>query len=126
MLELIFAILGEALAGLIGSFILDLIPFTFARHFLKGKNPIVVVVGYGLIGAILGGISLSFAPFHLIRSHVWRIVNILLTPVLTGLLLAMWKNKKSHQIPPIYKNRTFYCGFFFALCLLAIRLMFAK
>jgi uncharacterized YccA/Bax inhibitor family protein len=126
MLEVLLVIIGEILFQIIGGFFVELILHVFVHPFRKQQNPTIAVMGYGLIGASIGGLSLLFFPTHLIHGSVWRGINIIFVSLIAGLIMAMLSNHKSEKIPPIYKNYQFYCGFYFALSWLAMRLIFAK
>lgn len=84
------------------------------------------IVGYLLMGAIAGGISIWLMPMHLVKLPVLQLVNFAVTPILLGFVfeaLGRWnvKNEKIRQ--PVDR---FSYGFTFALAMGIVRYAFAS
>jgi glycerol uptake facilitator-like aquaporin len=121
LLELILYILFEILGQAIGAVIL----YIFFEPLKKQPHPWLAAIGYAMIGATIGGLSLFFLPNQLMKP-MWRNINLLLTPIITGVVLAFWQSPKTLPKTVIYQNPNFYYGFIFALSWLLIRFIFAK
>jgi hypothetical protein len=120
LLELLLYFFLEIFGQAIGAVIFDI----FFEPFKKQPHPWLAGIGYAMIGATIGGLSLIFFPNYLIRSG-WRVVNLLFTPMLTGITMAFFRSPKTAR-PVIYQNPKFYYGLVFALSWLIIRLIYAK
>jgi hypothetical protein len=115
---------GEALLQAVGELIGRSVAEPFRRE--KPINPWLAAIGYLIFGAAAGGLSLLFIPTLLISNTDLRMVNIILTPLLMGLLmsqLGQWRRK--HDMTTIRLD-TFLYGFLFALSMAAVRLAFGQ
>lgn len=116
LLQGIFEIIGELLGHCIKE--------PFRRP--KPIHPVLAAMGYAIFGAIAGAISLWIFPAHFISSHWLRIVNLLLTPCVAGILMALigaWRMR--HQQELIRLDRFSY-GFCFALAMAVIRFTYGS
>lgn len=50
-------------------------------------NPLLAGFGYLTFGAVLGGLSLIFFPESFIENQTFKLVNLLLTPVILGFVM---------------------------------------
>jgi hypothetical protein len=123
LFELIFEIFGEAL-----------LQATFAAlteaglHF--GRRPdaqprqtstVLLVLGYALLGAIAGGLSLLVFSSPFMHNHAARLANLLLSPIAGGLAMALlgaWRRRRGQQT--IQLDRFAY-GFLFTLAMALVR-----
>lgn len=83
------------------------------------------VCGYILMGATAGGISIWLVPMHLLKSPALQILNLLLTPIILGIIfenMGRWKTKNDK---PRYAVDRFSYGFTFALTMGLVRYFFA-
>ena len=131
LLELLFLfaeVIFEALFEFALEAAFDLIFRAIAEVFEISEltNPLLACVGYVLLGAATGGLSLLLYPhplFHPSRVHG---ISLLVSPILTG--LAMWqvgsllrtKNKK------VIRIESFWYGFTFAAGMALARFCFTK
>ena len=122
MLEIIFTIIFT----IIGSFFGDLAFALIIRPFRTDIDPLFKAIGYGMIGLIIGILSLIFFPTYLIKDQIWRLVSFLITPLIAGLITAMLKVDKLEKQPFILKNHRFYYDFLFAFGWVLARLVFTK
>ncbi|MBK6942078.1 MAG: hypothetical protein IPH13_18010 [Planctomycetes bacterium] len=86
------------------------------------RKPWLAAIGYALLGAIAGGISLQFFPAHLLQNPAARIANLLLTPLAAGAAmtgLGRWRRRKGQRIIQL---DTFAYGCLFALAMAIVRL----
>jgi hypothetical protein len=84
-------------------------------------NPWFAAFGYIIFGVAAGGLSLWLVPALFISSQWLRIANLILTPVVAGLLmdrLGAWREKKDQET---IRLDTFSYGFLFALSMALVR-----
>lgn len=113
LLEFLLQVVGEAL--------FELGLHSVAEPFRKAPNPWLAAVGYALIGAAFGGLSVWLLPQRMVGGAVWRWVNLLVTPVAVGLCMAAlgaWRAKRGQQVLRIDR---FSYGYLFALSLALVR-----
>ena len=100
--------LGLQLLGSIG---LDFAASTRDEESETGCGPLF---GFAVLGGIIGGLSLLFAP-HAILPHPWmRIANLIVAPILAGALSALvasWVSPRRGWVP----SHHFWRAFCFAL-----------
>lgn len=83
----------------------------------KKSNPYIVFIGYAILGAIAGFLSLYLFKDFVIKDHSLRIANIFISPVLAGLIMAiLGKRREKRGVELIYLDR-FSFGFIFAFTL---------
>ncbi len=89
----------------------------------KKRNPVVVWFFYVSLGAGLGLTSLFIFPDHFIKNPALRIVNLIVTPVLAGLLMSLVGHlRRRRGQDPIQLDRFLY-GFSFAAAMAFVRLI---
>lgn len=88
MLELLLQLLGEFLLQAIGEALVEFGLHSLAEPFRSPPNPWLAAIGYGLFGAIFGGLSLLAFPVHLTPAGPLRMANLVLTPIGVGVLMA--------------------------------------
>ena len=106
--ELVLQALGELIAELIGRSVIE--PFRRSKPIRPG----FAVVGYAVFGALIGAVSLWLIPALFISEPSLRIVNLLLTPIVAGLMmtrLGAWRKKNEQATTRL---NTFAYGFIFA------------
>lgn len=126
MIEFIFEILGEILIQVIGEALLELGLHSLAEPFRKPPNPWLAALGFLLIGAIVGGLSLLLFPDHLVTDPTWRLLNLGITPMAAGAFMAAmgaWRARRGEAVLRIDK---FAYGYLFALSLGLVRYFFAN
>ena len=125
MLSLILEVLGEFLLQIIGETLLEMGLHSMAEPFRRPPNPWLAALGYTLIGAIVGGLSLLAFPHNFVP-ETWRVVNLIATPIAAGAcmaLLGMWRAKRGDDVLRIDR---FLYGYLFALSLGVVRFVFAS
>jgi len=93
---------------------------------LKPLHPWLAAVGYFSWGAIAGGLSLWFFSAHFIQSPGLRLANLILSPVIAGLIMAKigaWRRNRDQE--PIRLDSFAYgCCLAFGMAL--VRYLWAK
>jgi len=119
----ILQFLGELLLQAFFELIAELIGRSVKEPFRRPKpvNPWFAAFGYIIFGVAAGGLSLWLVPALFIPSQWLRIANLILTPVVAGLLmdrLGAWREKKDQET---IRLDTFSYGFLFALSMALVR-----
>ena len=117
-------VLGQAFFELVAE--LGLRGIGNATGWEKPRSPYMSLIGYVILATVCGAISILFFKNHFIKNEELRIINLLLTPVLLGLIMH-FKGKRM-DIRHINKIRldSFWFGFSFALSFGLVRYFFAK
>ena len=99
---------------------------SLAAPFRRRPNVWLAVPGYALLGALLGGLSLWLFPGHLTREGWPRLLNLVLTPVLAGLAMALLGRWRARRGDPVLRIDRFAYGYLFALAVAVVRYNFAQ
>lgn len=116
--EMLLQVAGEALFELLG----QSVKAPFRR---RPASPWLAVPGHLVLGALAGAISLWFFPALFIEAAWLRVVNLALTPLAAGALMALlgaWRRSKQRAT---IRLDTFAYGFCFALSMALVRFFFA-
>lgn len=115
--------LGELLLQAFGELIAELIGRSLKEPFRRPEpiHPSLAAIGYGILGAIAGAISLWVLPSLFISAEWLRIVNLIATPLVAGLMmdrLGAWREMKNQET---IRLDTFAYGLVFALSMALVR-----
>lgn len=119
--ELLFEFFGEFLLQIVFELLAEFGLHSLREPFQRKPHPAVAFIGYGLLGALAGGLSLWAFPSLLIASPDAQLANLLISPVLAGLLMAAlgaWRAKRGQSL---LRMDRFACGFLFALSMALVR-----
>jgi hypothetical protein len=125
MLELILEFLGEILLQVVFEALAEVGLHSVVEPLRRPPNRWLAALGYALLGAAAGGLSLLAFPAHLVNSPGLRIANLIITPIAVGLLMGVmgaWRARRGEQLLRIDR---FAYGYLFALCLALVRFSFA-
>jgi len=125
MLEFLFEILGEFLLQVLGEALMEVGLHSLAEPFRRTPNPWLAAVGYALLGAALGGMSLLVFPDYLVATKSLRVANAALSPIAAGLCMAAigaWRARRGQAVLRIDR---FSYGYLFALAFGLVRFWFA-
>jgi len=117
-LEVLFEFAGEAL--------LDLALRAIAEVFETSRfaSPVLATVGYTLLGASAGGLSLFIFPHPLVHPSRLHGINLLVSPIVTGLMMSLIGSILSRQGKKVVQIESFGYGFAFAFGMALIRYFF--
>ena len=122
--ELLFQFLGEVFLQIVVEALAELGLYSVREPFRKPPNPWLAAIGYAIIGAIAGVLSLWAFPVLFIASHSAQIVSLVLTPVVAGLsmvALGAWRHRRGQDTIRLDK---FAYGYLFALAMAVVRFTF--
>jgi hypothetical protein len=130
MFEAIFVfvveVFGELILQLVGEVLIELGLRSVGAPFRRQVSPWLASLGYAVLGAAVGGLSLWVFAQHFTPLGIWRILNLVVTPILVGLgmgLIGAWRRDRGEELIRI--DRFFY-GYLFALALALVRFYFAR
>lgn len=86
----------------------------------------LAVLGYLVLGALVGAVSLWAFPAHVTRDGWPRLANLVVTPVLAGgamTLVGLWRARRGD---PLLRIDRFAYGYLFALAVAVVRFNFAE
>lgn len=129
VVELLFMLVGgivrivlEILAQAVFELLAEIGMRSLAEPFKPSKppNPFFAVLGYVMLGAIAGGLSLLLPK--LLDAPLWlRILNLIVTPIACGLIMAKLGQIRARREQRIMKLDTFLYGYLFALSMAIVR-----
>ena len=123
--EFIFQVVGEILLQSVAQVLFELGFYGLAETFKrkKGRNPFLATVGYLLWGGIIGALTLLIFPSLMIKNNVFRIVNLIFTPIVAGIVMSTigsWRKKRGQDLLRI---DSFIYGGLFAFGLAIVRFL---
>ena len=122
LFELVFEIFGEVLLQVMGELLAE-----WGLHLVRKPDrrapphPLVTLLGYALLGLAVGALSLLVLPHSLLPGKGLRLANLVLSPLLSGAMLAwigLWRARRGSPVP--VRNR-FMQGLVFAFAMAAAR-----
>ena len=125
------AILGFILESLIPAIIeisFDFLWRCLGHTFIsrESRNGFMAGIGYFLFGLILGGLSLLVFPQSFVRSETFHGISLLITPVVSGLVMAAIGRWRARQGDPLLRIDSFVYGFVFALAMALVRFVYTS
>lgn len=125
-MEILFEILGEFVLQALGELLFELGLRSLAAPFQRDSSPWFAGLGYFFLGCLAGGVSLLVVAQHLTPAGAPRLANLVLTPLMAGLLMALlgrWRGRRGDRLLRIDR---FAYGYLFAIGLAIIRFVFAR
>ena len=124
--ELLLQVILEFLIPLLGEFSIELGVRSLGEPFVRreARNPVIAGIGYCLLGLILGGVSLLFFPRSFVRSETVHGINLLITPVLSGLAMSAVGRLRKQQGKALLRLDSFIYGFLFAFMMALVRFVY--
>jgi hypothetical protein len=126
MLEALLQFLAEIAIQLLFELAAEIGQRSFTEPFRKPANPWFAAIGYFGFGVVAGFLSLLLFSAHLIAGQNWRIVNLIVTPIVAGLLMSaigLWRAKREQLVLRIDR---FSYGYLFALAFALVRFFLAR
>jgi hypothetical protein len=118
-------ILGEILLQVVVETLAELGLHSLTAPSRKRPNPWMAGIGYSIFGAGAGRISLWLVPAHLVTEEPLRILNLVVTPVVAGLLMSLMGVWRARRGDTLLRLDHFAYGYLFALSLALVRFFFA-
>ncbi|HEU4870240.1 MAG TPA: hypothetical protein VFT08_05260 [Pyrinomonadaceae bacterium] len=124
--ELVLGFILESLIPAIIEISFDFLWRCLGQTFIsrESRNGFMAGVGYFLFGLILGGLSLLVFPQSFVRSERFHGINLLITPVVSGLLMAAIGRWRARHGDPLLRIDSFVYGFVFAFAMALVRFVY--
>ena len=126
-MELIFeffvSFFFEFLLQIAGELLIDLGLRSLGEPFVRreDRSPILAAIGYVLLGLIFGFLSLFVFPEPFFQSERFHGINLIITPVLTGLAMGQIGRLRERQGKTVIRLDSFIYGFLFAFAMALVR-----
>ena len=83
-------------------------------------------IGYAIVGALVGAMSLLIFPTSLVGSGRFRGASLIVTPLLVGSTMWLLGRWRRQQDKPSTRLATFWYGFIFAFLMALVRFLWAR
>jgi hypothetical protein len=124
------AFILEILIQLVGELLLQVVADMLVEWGIQGvaqavkrqlASPLFAAIGYILLGAVAGGISLLIFPRHLIRVPWLKFLGLAAVPLAAGVAMSLvgWLRRRPGR--ELIRLDSFIYGFVFALAMTLIR-----
>jgi uncharacterized membrane protein len=127
-MEIIFEIVFQIFFELILQLVFEVLAEVGLHHFRRENRPpprvSFAILGYALMGALAGGLSLLLFPELFLDTPRARAMNLIFLPVLAGVVMATlgaWRQRRDQDV--IRLDRFAY-GYLFALTMALVRFFF--
>jgi hypothetical protein len=115
-------ILGELLIQLVFEVVVELISHVVHKGFRRSLHkPLIAAVVHAILGAVAGGLSLLVFPTLMIRRQWGRWLNLAITPLVCGLLMAYIGSRRAKRNEPVLRLDRFSYGWLFAMAMATVR-----
>ncbi|MBC5768464.1 hypothetical protein [Ramlibacter albus] len=126
LIELLLEFFGEFLLGAVIELLAEVGLHAFKRPFQEKPSRLFAWIGYIVLGAAAGGLSLLVFPELFMRTHAGRIGYLLLAPVAVGLTMCLVGALRERKRQELIRLDKFGYGYLFALSLAAVRFAFGQ
>ena len=128
IIEILFPFLGEILLEAMFEALLGLGFHGYRRlsNRTGKRNPFLASLGHIVLGSAIGGVSLVIFPESFIHNHQNRILNLIITPVCVGLIMAGIGYVRRKKGKETIRLEGFMYGFLFAFSMAVVRYFWAQ
>ena len=117
LLELIFEIIAE----IVFAFGWEGLAHSMRRR--QNANPVLAGLGYAVVGALAGGLSILILPRRLLPAGGIKGASLVLTPLVTGLLMKTYGDFRRQRGHTTTGLATFWGGAIFAFSMALVRFL---
>ena len=127
ILEFLFSFFGELLLQLFAEVLADLgVRFVSGWADAAKRNPVAAFLGYLVMGAVAGGLSLLLFREHMLKATWLRVVLLVVIPLVAGWLMSFIGARREAKGASRTRLESFANGYAFALAMGVVRFLFAK
>jgi Co/Zn/Cd efflux system component len=125
ILELVLELLGDSLLQLLGQAVADSVVHFWRRQIQPAHmpHPLMLLLGYALLGLIAGGMSLWVLPHALTHSDRGRWLTLIFSPLASGLTMWLLARLRGKRDPA---ENLFMDGVVFAFAMGLVRFIFTQ
>ncbi|WII73746.1 hypothetical protein QJS83_07635 [Bdellovibrio sp. 22V] len=125
-MDFIASIVFEFFVEIIIQVLFELGFHSIAETFKRKPNPFVALIGYAVVGAICGGLSLLIVRNHFVNEGSLRVANLILTPLIVGALVSILGARRAKKGMELIRLDKFSYGYIFAFAMALVRYFFAS
>ncbi len=122
--EFLFSFLGEFLLQVVIEVLCELGLRSVAEPWRAAPNPWLAGMGYAVLGAAAGGVSLWLFPALMMHTPLLRLMNLALAPVAAGVVMSALGGWRRHRGQVLLRLDRFAWGYLFALAMALVRFQF--
>lgn len=119
--EVLFELLFEVIAEIVFTFGWEGLAHSMRRR--QNTNPVLAGLGYAIVGALAGGLSLLILPRRLLLVGGVKGASLVLAPLVTGLLMKMYGDFRRQRGQTTTGLATFWGGAIFAFSMALVRFL---
>lgn len=124
-MEFFFELLLEFIGQIVTEILCKLGLHAIKEPFRRPPNPFFAAIGYTLFGVLAGLISLLIFPRHMVTLAALRWVNMIVTPLATGAVMALLGAQRARRGQTVLRIDRFWYSYLFALALAIVRFFWA-
>ncbi len=121
ILAAVLQLIGEFLLQIVFEALAELGLHSIKAVFVERSHPMFASVGYIILGAAAGGISLLVVPHLIIHRPSHRIANLILTPLASGTVMSGVGALRRRRNEEVIRLDRFSYGALFALSMSVVR-----
>lgn len=128
LFNILLEILFEVILQFAIELLVDLVSRALSRIFKSAElgNPLLAAVGYFLLGAFFGRVSVACFPHPLVHPSRIHGISLLIGPALTGLVMSWIGSRLRRQEKKTVRIESFAYGFTFAFGFALVRFFLIK
>jgi len=126
LFEILFQFIGEILLQVIFELLAELGFRSLTDTLKRPRNAVMSTIGFVLLGAMAGGISLLILPRSPISNLALRKINILVTPLVAGGVMMLIGRQRDKWGQTLVRLDRFGYAFVFALAMAVVRYIGAE
>lgn len=119
-LEVLFEFAGEALLDLLLRALFSVLENP------EFRNPLTASLGYAILGALAGGLSVLVFPHPLVQPSRLHGISLVVSPIVTGAIMSLIGSMLRHRGKKVIQLETFGYGFAFAFGMALVRFIFVR
>jgi hypothetical protein len=126
-MEILFELLGYLLLDVLGEVLLELGIGAFQNTFHReNRSPAVATVGYLIVGAAIGGLSLWVHPARFLQRGTTPGFSLVVAPLVGGAAMHAWGHFRRRGGHPTTNLATFHGGAALLFGCALVRLLWAR
>lgn len=124
--ELLFQFFAEILLQAAFELLAELGYRSLANRLQRPRNPIYSIIGFIILGAIAGSVSLLILPYSPIENSTFRKINLVAMPIILGLMMMLVAKLRQKKNQDLVRIDRFGYAFVFAFAMGLVRFIWAE
>lgn len=123
--ELLFQFFAEIFLQAAFELLAELGYRSLGNRVRRARHPIYSIIGFIILGAISGGVSLLMLPYSPIEDLTFRKINLVAMPILLGLMMMLVAKLRQKKGQDLVRIDRFGYAFVFAFAMGLVRFIWA-